>query len=278
MNCFQLVKSVLDELYGRVPGATEDEKDGLIRANLTSLSRSYALLSKTNTVDHSNLASRFAYIYRYVTSHANFVYQVIRKSAELRDLFNCERVNITCIGGGPGSDFLGVIKFLEGTDKKPTLKCILYDKENAWGECWNDVDEKLSTELQIRTFCQTFDVTLASSWENNSKYLSSDLFTMIYFLSEVYSLRTDAEPFFMNMFENAKSGALFLFLDNNSSVFYDWFDDMVDHSPIEVLAKYEGNIVISDYSEEKTDLGEYWTKFGHPKLGADAAYRICRRR
>lgn len=31
MNCFQLVKSVLDELYGRVPGKTDAEKDGLIR-------------------------------------------------------------------------------------------------------------------------------------------------------------------------------------------------------------------------------------------------------
>lgn len=278
MNCFQLVKSVLDELYGRVPGKTDGDKDGLIREHLTRLSKSYAQLTTKNTVDHSDLASRFAYIYRYVTSHANFVYQVIRNSNILQELFNRERVNITCIGGGPGSDFLGVIKYLERVDKKPHLKCILYDKENAWGECWNDVDEKLQTELQINTFCQTFDVTQQSSWENNSKYLSSDLFTMIYFLSEVYSLKTAAEPFFMNMFQNAKSGALFLFLDNNSQVFYEWFDEMVARSPIEVIDKFEGNMGISDYSEEKTDLGEYWKKFDQPKLGAAAAYRICRRR
>jgi hypothetical protein len=214
MNCFQLVKSVLDELYRRVPGKRDPEKDRLINDHLKSLRTSYAQLTIKNTVDHSNLASRFAYIYRYVTSHANFVYQVILKSKALQNLFNRERVTITCIGGGPGSDFLGVIKYLERVDKKPALKCILYDKENAWGECWNDVDEKLSTQLQINTFCQTFDVTKRPSWENNSKYLSSDLFTMIYFLSEVYSLRQDAEPFFLNMFQSAKRGALFLFLDN----------------------------------------------------------------
>lgn len=140
------------------------------------------------------------------------------------------------------------------------------------------MDEKLSTELQIGTFCQLFDVTQATSWENNSKYLSSDLFTMVYFLSEVYSLRDKAEAFFVNMFEKAKSGALFLFLDNNSPAFYEWFDEMVKKSPIDVLEKFEGKIGILDYSEEKSDLGEYWKKFDHPKLGADAAYRICRRR
>lgn len=278
MNCFQLVKTVLDELYGRVPGASDDEKDRLITQRLASLSKNYAQLTTSNKVDHSDLASRFAYIYRYVTSHANFVYEVIRNSSDLRELFTRDRVNITCIGGGPGSDFLGIIKYLEHVDSRPTLKCILYDKENAWGECWNDVDEKLSTEIQIRTFCQTFDVTLKSSWENNSKYLSSDLFTMIYFLSEVYSLKEEAEPFFLNMFENAKSGALFLFLDNNSPAFYSWFDDMVTRSPVDVLRKFEGNIGISDYSEEKSDLGEYWKKFAPPKLQAAAAYRICKRR
>jgi hypothetical protein len=41
-------------------------------------------------------------------------------------------VSITCIGGGPGSDFLGIIKYLEHVEKKPALKRILYDKENAW--------------------------------------------------------------------------------------------------------------------------------------------------
>lgn len=58
MNCFQLVKSVLDELYGRVPGTSDEEKDTLIRKQLTNLSTSYAQLKTKNTVDHSNLASR----------------------------------------------------------------------------------------------------------------------------------------------------------------------------------------------------------------------------
>ncbi len=277
MNCFQLVKSVLDELYRRIPGGTEADKDALISAHLRTLSAAYQQLSKRNTVDHSDVVTRFAYIYRYVTAHANFVNQVISRCDPLRALFDLARVHITCIGGGPGSDFLGVLKYVLQADKAPSLKCVLYDKEHAWGECWSDVDDKLITRLNINTFCQPFDVTDPSSWGSSSKYLASDLFTMIYFLSEVYSMKATAEPFFINMFENAKPGAIFLFLDNNSPVFFEWFDHMVSRTRMTTLLTFNGRMVIRDYAEQKHDLGVYWEKFDNPRLQADAAYRVCRK-
>jgi ribosomal protein S20 len=84
VNIFQLIKSVLDELYKRIPGKTA-EKDKLINAQIKTLSKTYARLSeeapKTNYADD---ITRFAYIYEYVTSHANVVYQLIRDSADLR--------------------------------------------------------------------------------------------------------------------------------------------------------------------------------------------------
>jgi hypothetical protein len=278
MRCFQLVKTVLDEIYCRVPGATEDEKDALIRRTISDLSTKYAKISKENSIDHSNMAARFAYIYMYVTSHANIVYQIISKHPELGNLFDKDRVRITCLGGGPGSDFLGVLKYILKTEKRPILKCILYDKENAWGECWNDVDDKLDADVQMRTFCQNVDVTNAATWSNYDKYLASDLFTMIYFLSEVYSLREQAEAFFLNVFEKAERGSMFLFVDNSSPVFCNWFDEMVARFSIDVIQSKALKMNINDLSEEKTDLGEYWNKFHSPKLTADIAYRICKKR
>ena len=279
MNCFQLVKTVLDELYARIPGESDAAKDKLINHHLNALSDAYAQLLRRNTVDHANVVTRFAYIYRYVTAHANYVYQMLLKSEPLQALFTLERIHITCVGGGPGSDFLGVLKYVQHAGKTPSLKCILYDRENAWGESWLDVDDKLDeTDLRINTTFQQFDVTQQSSWENSTKYLMSDLFSMVYFLSEVYSVKAEAEPFFINMFYNAKPGALFLFIDNNSPAFYEWFDEMVACSPVDVLDRFHGRMVISDYSEQKHDLGEYREKFENPKLQADVAYRVCRRR
>ncbi|HEY5867762.1 MAG TPA: hypothetical protein VI542_19760 [Candidatus Tectomicrobia bacterium] len=277
MKCFQLVKTVLDELYVRIPASSEAEKDSKIGAMLRKLEQNYAHLVYENNVDHSDLVSRFAYIYKYVTCHANLVSQTIAESDDLGTLFNREKVNVTCIGGGPGSDFLGILKYLLLNQKSPFLRCTLYDREGGWGDCWNDVDEKLDPQMRISTFCQPADVTDVASWSVNIKYLNSDLFTMIYFLSELDSKKSSAEPFFLNRLQQAQPGALLLYIDNNHSQFYNWYDELVTRFPIEILLSREGSMRINDYTEEKTDLAKYWDKFGFPKLTADVAIRVCKK-
>lgn len=277
MNVFPLVKTVLDELYDRIPSDTEESKDERIREMMRFLEGEYPKLKQGVRIDYSDITTRFAYIYKYVTSHANLVYQVIDGSTDLVALFDREKVNVTCIGGGPGSDFLGILKFLARSRKNPFLRCSLFDREQAWGECWNDVDEKLESQLRISTFSQPFDVTDKRTWSDQSKYLKSDLFTMIYFMSEVYGMRDYAEGFFSNLFEKANSGALFIYIDNNSAEFFSWFDSLAKKHSLSVLQSGRLDMVISDLSEEKTDLAEYWEKFSHPKLRANVAFRVCRK-
>jgi hypothetical protein len=109
------------------------------------------------------------------------------------------------------------------------------------------------------------------------KYLNSDLFTIIYFLSELDSKKSNAEPFFLNLFQQVQPGALLLYIDNNHSQFYNWYDELVTQFPIEILLSREGSMRINDYTEEKTDLAKYWDKFGFPKLTADVAIRVCQK-
>lgn len=271
------MKSVLDELYVRIPEDNSQTKDDKIRAKLTFLEQQYAGLAKGNRIDYSDIVTRFAYIYRYVTSHANLVYQLISSSTDLADLFERDKVNVACIGGGPGSEFLGILKFMIHEKKDSFLRCTLFDKEQSWGECWNDVDEKLESQIRITTIYQPFDVTQSSTWVGHTKYLKSDLFTMVYFMSEIASLQSDAEAFFSNLFENAKEGALFLYIDNNNAQFYNWFDALAASNSIQILRSSETRMGITDLGEEKSDLGEYWEKFGFPKLNANIAFRIGRK-
>src|SRR6185295_12815544 len=112
MNVFQLIKSVLDEIYARLAG-DETSKDSQIKTQAKTLSKHYAsLATKGVSHDYADPITRFAYIYVYVTSHANAVYQLIGRHTPLRNLFHRDLVNITCIGGGPGSDFLGILKYI----------------------------------------------------------------------------------------------------------------------------------------------------------------------
>src|SRR5690606_8403969 len=136
------------------------------------------------------------YIYRYTTSHANLVYRVIGGTSHLRQLFNNSKVTTACIGGGPGSDFLGILKYCLRANKSPELKCQILDRDHAWGESWSDVDDKLGPSFRISTVFHPVDVTSQKSWSTFTKYFNSDLFTLIYFLSEVYKYRNEAAAYF----------------------------------------------------------------------------------
>jgi hypothetical protein len=72
MNCFQIIKSVLDEAYNEIPG-TEAVIDREINDALEYLRNEYSRLLTENAITYSDPITRFAYIYVYVTSHANLV-------------------------------------------------------------------------------------------------------------------------------------------------------------------------------------------------------------
>ena len=44
------------------------------------------------------------------------------------------------------------------------------------------------------------------------------------------------------------------------------------------LVDGKGCTIWTDFGEEKKDLGEYYKKFGDPKLKADIAYRILQKK
>lgn len=278
MLCFQLVKTVLDELYERLPYSSEFQKDQAIKEKLSYLGRAYENLRGGLQIDHADLTTRFAYIYKYVTCHANLVYQTIQSAPPLQSLFNQQKVKITCIGGGPGSEIIGILKYLLELRKSPKLRFNLYDREKRWGECWNDVDDKLDLPMEFNSHCEPMDVLVEADWGSNSKYLQSDLFSMVYFLSEIETKKKEATPFFENLFTNARAGSFFLFLDNGHTYYYEWFDQLIEGRGIDVLASAEERTQIYDLDEQKSDLEVYYEKFGYPKMRANIAYRICQKR
>lgn len=276
MNCFQIIKSVLDEAYDQIPG-DEAEKDQVIKNKLKYLRGEYSQLLQECNINYSDPTTRFAYIYAYVTSHSNLVCDIIEQNPDLCELFDNKKVKVACIGGGPGSDFLGILKYLMTNKKSPTIQFHLYDREKSWGESWSDVEDKVEDlDFHISTSYMPLDVTKRDDWESYIKYFQSDLFTMIYFMSEVFSLRDSAEEYFAHLFTQAKIGSLFLFIDNNNSEFYNWFDQLAANHKIDILRSNETDMKVP-FDEEKSDLGKYLVKFSNPKLTAKVAYRIGRK-
>jgi hypothetical protein len=120
------------------------------------------------------------------------------------------------------------------------------------------------------------DVTDPGTWKSYQKFLRADLFTLSYFLSEVWKIKEQAEPFFDHCISQMKKGSLILFIDNNSPRFVQWFDALVKKHGLQPVYVGEKKLAFSN-NEEKTDLCIYFKKFGWPKRESDAAFRIMKK-
>jgi hypothetical protein len=115
---FEIVCQTLDIAYETIEG----DKDANILQRLQALTETYGnVLTKGGPSYEDNL-SRFAYVFKYATAHSDYLNTIIASSPELRAALTQERIHITCIGGGPGSDVLGFVKFLLSQEKKPQVQ------------------------------------------------------------------------------------------------------------------------------------------------------------
>jgi hypothetical protein len=274
----QLIKLVLDEAYGQIALPDEQAKDALITKEIDCLSEAYRRLKdpKRMSIDYSDPLKRFAYIYKYTVAHADYIRQLIRGCSAINAFFTDPRIEVACLGGGPGSDLLGIMKYMLQIGSKTKLKCYIFDKERAWGDSWSDVADTLESPFQVFPIFEQLDVADSRTWSSYHKYLRADLFTLSFFVSEVWCIRTKAEPFFEHCFTQAKTGALFLFIDNNAPPFYGWFDTLASRCGLQVIQSKQCPLAFS-IDEEKTDLGIYYQKFGWPRRESDVAFRIMRK-
>jgi hypothetical protein len=156
------------------------------------------------------------------------------------------------------------------------LTCYIFDKERAWGDSWSDVARILKAPFSIYPVFQQLDVIDSTTWKSYQKFLRADLFTLSYFLSEVWKIRKQAEPFFDHCMSQMKKGSMILFVDNNSSQFVDWFDSLAERNGLKPVKQDCCRLAFSN-DEEKMDLGPYFEKFGWPKRESDLAYRIMKK-
>ncbi|MBC7816510.1 MAG: hypothetical protein IAG10_06460, partial [Planctomycetaceae bacterium] len=223
--------------------------------------------------------------YKYVAAHGDYLVQVMEKTkAHLSGpIFTDDKIRISCIGGGPGSDIIAILKYLdECCDREGVRKvsCYLLDREQAWADTWTELDDQMNVGVQLNANFQPLDVTVPASWKSQRKFLSADVFTMSYFVSEVRSLDGDGvvSEFWRTIFGEAKPGALFIYTDNAHNYFTSYFDDIWKSRGLQALVANDSERFTPRFSEQASELRLYQQKFGqYPKLQAQLAYRVLKK-
>jgi hypothetical protein len=119
-----------------------------------------------------------------------------------------------------------------------------------------------------------------SSWQSQKKFLQADIFTMSYFVSEVMSLDKDGvvSEFWEQLLQQAKAGALFLYVDKGHTSFTAYFDEIWKSVGLELSISGDNTWFIPRYDEQASELGAYSAKFDHnPKIKSRVTYRVLRK-
>jgi hypothetical protein len=152
------------------------------------------------------------------------LHQVVNYSRHLRAALGEDTVTVSCVGGGPGSDVLGLLKYFLANKKPQKIIFFILDKEAAWGETWADLDATVSQELKTSRTYLPIDVTNPSSYKNFVKPFRANVFTLIYFLSEIYKYKDSANVFLDTCFSLMNKGAIVVVLDFHDSGLEKWID------------------------------------------------------
>lgn len=278
MKCFKVVQKVLEDTYDEI-GGDEDTRDGAITDAIRSLSSTYRNVLSSGGPDFTDPVTRFAYVYMYVPSHAHWVHELITLSPVASSVFDEEKVRIACIGGGPGSDLVGILKFLDERDEEfPAIFCEIVDGCEDWKATWSDLGFSLDLPGNLNTDYIIHRVGDPGVWKRPNKFAKADLITFSFFVSEITHLGAPAWAYVEAVLAKAKPGAVILLDDNNDSRFIDPFDEIAKKLRFEFLVNDDGQRKVYDPAERVDDLGRFRRKFDYtPRLTGNVAWRVLRK-
>lgn len=283
MNCFDLVSAVLDELWQEMEG-DDQQKSRAVKRELRNLSINYQDISRNCVIDYSQPVTQFAYIFKYTSTHGDYLYQLLSKATAEEEFFENGCFRTVSLGGGPGSDLIGCLKFFEALEARDLhFTYNSFDRDKHWSYCWANVSGCVTRQGCNEKLCKVLspvfhelDITDADGTRRIRKFLNADLYTMLFFMSEVSKKRDDAARFFEYFFENVNSGALIAFIDNNMESIFSWFDAYTSEA-YEILAAGE-DVWFASADEQKSSVKKYMELLDHtPRIKGDIAYRVVRK-
>lgn len=182
-------------------------------------------------INYSDLAVHAAYIFAYAIGRAEFTYQVLKKHRiKLGEpIFSKENVIVTSIGGGPGSEIVGLVKYLLDPESNENVNSIEYrvlDSNEEWKHiCQSIVDsvcEKFDIDFEFNTIdlCDTKECIKISLKDN-------DLIILSFVISEICAVShaENAKISLREMFKTLSDNAKVFYNDSNAYSFYSFFNE-----------------------------------------------------
>jgi len=260
---FERVRMMLDQLCPQF-GLNGQQ----LATALATLSAGYGSLAKgTNLIDYSSAATQAAYVYKYVPAHADLIYRELQASRErVRHVFEQPVVNLLCVGGGPGTELLGVLKFKE---RLPAgggqLRCRIWDRNAPWEAVIAAAAATAPAQIGVTANFDTFDWQFAGEWDAAAAVGDTDVLTLSYTLSEVWRFNGNgAVSANLNRIICAlKPGAVLVYSDNSGQAFDPHFEaNLLNRDDLTLLNRTDHTHMLVGSDEQMSDVADYRTWMG----------------
>lgn len=232
------VASSLGALLERMEPSDEQSTDASINAAINTLRSAYHTLPQSLPIDYSDLATQIAYVYGYLPVRANLVFRVLDTCAEIKQVFARGKVAITSIGGGPGTDLLGVAKYAASKSSHTTaIRYQTYDKEPNWHTSLAEIWCKAGTPI-APPVVRHADMMDESTWSSLASARGTDVYIMSYCISEV-SHDQKMTGQLIDYLASISPAAYFIFVDTKGSPIFKWSETVFAHHGFQVLSEFD---------------------------------------
>lgn len=232
-----MIEEIFEKLLYSLDQQGQDEREDDwsedVSTSLESLRESYDTLTVKDraAIDYGELATQAAYVFAYAIGRAEFTYQLLKRhrAALGAPIFSGDKVTITSIGGGPGSEIAGLVKYLLDPESDENVKSIKYwvlDKDKAWEHLCQSVVDSLEAYIPVELNFIAVDLCKPKSFKNIS-LAGDDMIILSFIISELCALtdKDKAESTLRELYQTLDNGAKIFYNDSNASSFYYFFND-----------------------------------------------------
>lgn len=275
---FKTVRAVLDsslESYCKSTGADLEAVYTQIAAHIRTTSSEHR--NPDPNINYDDPLCRSGYLYMHTAANATLFERTLRKCSELGALIRerkGEQIRICAVGGGPGTELLGLAKYLLDRRYLPAVwDFTLLDRVPHWGETWSliaeqcelHIDQKFEEDKpRIHRSFYPMDVTDPGSYEPYAwLFRKTDIFVFNYIWSENQGRMAEMGKALAALVDKAREGAYFVIIDRLEyrTKFVEKLAAAVNATGLSLIWEHKFGGRLSN-DEQSSDLGEYGKHFG----------------
>jgi Putative SAM-dependent methyltransferase len=200
-----------------------------LKQRRVTLEAAYATLYQQDRdpISYASPSAQTAYVFAYAPARAEYARQYLhRHRTKLgQKLFDRKEVRVVSFGGGPASELVGLVRYLEGADEPVRhIRFTIYDKDGDWANVAKNIVNALKTDIEIEMCYKSVDA--ASRDLMAAIDLSeTDMVIFSYIMSELARVGRSEQiaTNFREVLGTMPLNSKILFIDNLHPIFIDFF-------------------------------------------------------